>query len=338
MAITTTPTFVFNFKRDPDEVRDLYIAFIQSGIARLEKHKDQISFVGTVGTIRLTTKETRELWHSSTVQIKAMVVEYSGEQYDEEIANLPVYYVSWQGTPDIGFEDDNLSFDVSMPDVIYAISPTANVTDTVGGVLVTITDKAGTTSEEIYDGATGPQGPQGIQGIQGIQGPKGDTGATGPQGEKGDKGDKGDTGAQGPKGDTGDTGPQGPQGIQGEQGIQGIQGEQGPQGEQGIQGEQGPKGDTGTAAGFGTPTISISTLAAGSSATASVSASGADTAKVFAFTLGVPKGDKGETGSTGPTGPGVPSGGTTGQFLVKKTNTNYDTEWVTVPYANGENF
>lgn len=34
----------------------------------------------------------------------------------------------------------------------------------------------------------------------------------------------------------------------------------------------------------------------------------------------------------------VPSGGTTGQFLVKKSNTNYDMEWITVPSANGVSF
>lgn len=37
-------------------------------------------------------------------------------------------------------------------------------------------------------------------------------------------------------------------------------------------------------------------------------------------------------------GVAVPSGGTTGQFLVKKSNTNYDMEWITVSSANGESF
>lgn len=47
-----------------------------------------------------------------------------------------------------------------------------------------------------------------------------------------------------------------------------------------------------------------------------------------------PKGDKGDTGPQGPTGPtgpqgeGVPTGGTTGQVLSKKTNSDYDTNWV----------
>ena len=109
-------------------------------------------------------------------------------------------------------------------------------------------------------------------------------------------------GPQGPKGDTGATGPQGPKGDTGATGAQGPQGEQGPQG---IQGEQGPQGPTGAAAGFGTPTATASTLAAGSNATVSVSASGGNTAKVFSFAFGIPKGDKGETGAAGPQGASV---------------------------------
>lgn len=39
-------------------------------------------------------------------------------------------------------------------------------------------------------------------------------------------------------------------------------------------------------------------------------------------------------GKTGPQGPGVAAGGTTGQVLVKKSNTNYDTEWSNpLPYV-----
>lgn len=47
-----------------------------------------------------------------------------------------------------------------------------------------------------------------------------------------------------------------------------------------------------------------------------------------------PKGDQGDPGPTGadgpqgPVGEGVPVGGTTGQVLAKKTNSDYDTEWV----------
>lgn len=53
---------------------------------------------------------------------------------------------------------------------------------------------------------------------------------------------------------------------------------------------KGDKGDTGTAAGFGTPTASASVLPVGSTPTASVTASGSDTSKVFAFSFGIPAG------------------------------------------------
>lgn len=85
-----------------------------------------------------------------------------------------------------------------------AVSPTAKVTDTADGAVITITDVNGTTTVTIKDGAAGAQGPKGD---------KGDTGAQGKQGEQGEKGEKGDTGAQGAKGDKGDTGAAGKDGV-----------------------------------------------------------------------------------------------------------------------------
>ena len=85
-------------------------------------------------------------------------------------------------------------------------------------------------------------------------------------------------GAQGP---TGPTGPMGPTGATGPTGPQGPTGPTGP---------TGPQGPTGAAAGFGTPVASATGLPVGSTPTASVSASGADTAKVFAFEFGIPAG------------------------------------------------
>jgi hypothetical protein len=98
---------------------------------------------------------------------------------------------------------------------------------------------------------------------------------------------------QGPKGDKGD---QGIQGIQGIQGPKGLDGPAGPAGIQGVKGDKGDKGDAGldgAAAGFGVPTATA--LAAGVAPT--VTATGPDTAKVFAF--GIPKGDKGDKGDKG---------------------------------------
>lgn len=84
-------------------------------------------------------------------------------------------------------------------------------------------------------------------------------------------------------------GDEGPQGPVGETGPQGPTGETGPEGPQGPQGDQGITGPEG------------------------------------------PQGPEGETGPQGPTGeqgPGVAEGGATGQVLAKKSDNDYDTEWV----------
>lgn len=183
--------------------------------------------------------------------------------------------------------------------------------------------------------------PRGFDGAAGAQGPRGLTGAQGP------------VGATGPAGQSGQEGPAGPQGIQGPQGpagapfliykvyptvdemnagfeTDGIQegqlvgisqetgGEQGGylyikgakeyqfffdinkiDGIQGPQGEQGPQGAQGA------------------------------------------QGPAGKDGQTGPAGPqgengvGVPVGGTTGQFLAKASDADYDTVWQDAPSGSG---
>lgn len=77
----------------------------------------------------------------------------------------------------------------------------------------------------------------------------------------------------------------------------------------GPKGDTGAKGDTGTAAGFGNATATVDANVGTPSVT--VSTSGPDTAKVFAFTFKNLKGvkgdagDKGDTGATGPQGIGI---------------------------------
>ena len=103
------------------------------------------------------------------------------------------------------------------------------------------------------------------------------------------KGDKGDQGEQGPKGNTGG---RGPRGLQGEQGI------------------QGPKGDTGA-----TPNITIgtvTTLAAGSDATASITGNTPN----LTLNLGIPKGEKGDKGESGGGTTITPSEGLNGMVSV----------------------
>ena len=91
-------------------------------------------------------------------------------------------------------------------------------------------------------------------------------------------------------------------------------------------GPEGPQGETGASAGFGTPTATVDSSTGTPSVT--VTASGPDTAKVFAFAFHNLKGAKGEDGQPGAAGQGVPTGGTAGQVLAKRSGTNYDTEWV----------
>lgn len=66
-------------------------------------------------------------------------------------------------------------------------------------------------------------------------------------------------------------------------------------GTDGKDGEPGTPGEDGTPAGFGTPTANATTLETGSNATVSITASGEDTAKVFTFEFGIPKGERGDS-------------------------------------------
>ena len=75
----------------------------------------------------------------------------------------------------------------------------------------------------------------------------------------------------------------------------GPQGETGPQGPVGPQGPQGNTGADGSPAGFGSITATAQTLVPGSSATATVVASGPDNEKSFAFTFGIPRGQDGSS-------------------------------------------
>ena len=77
--------------------------------------------------------------------------------------------------------------------------------------------------------------------------------------------------------------------------------------ETGVQNEQvgpeGPAGPTGAAAGFGTPTATVDANVG--TPAVEITATGDDTAKVFAFAFSNLKGEPGVTGATGATGASV---------------------------------
>ena len=94
-----------------------------------------------------------------------------------------------------------------------------------------------------------------------------------------------------------------------------------PQGDKGDQGERGERGLEGTAAGFGTPTATASQLQPNASPTVSVTANGSNTAKVFNFAFGIPKGAKGDKGDTGETGAAAGFGTPTASATAKLPGT-----------------
>lgn len=95
-------------------------------------------------------------------------------------------------------------------------------------------------------------------------------------------------------------------GPKGDTGNTGATGATGATGSQGLQGDVGPQGTQGIQG------LNGSTGATG------------------------PAGSTGATGTTGATGAGVPIGGTTGQFLKKNTNTDYDSTWATLSAGSGD--
>lgn len=200
-----------------------------------------------------------------------------------------------------------------------------------------------------------------LKGPQGIAGPPGSTGPQGPQGATGSTGSTGPQGPQGPKGDQGTAGTAGTAGAAGEKWFTGAGAPSGSLAGS-VTGDwyldsangdyyektgastwtlrgnlKGPQGNTGTTGTAGTPGEKwFSGSGAPPTGTGIVGDwfLRTDTGDYYektgtsTWTLrGNLTGPQGATGNTGSTGAGVPTGGTTGQSLIKQSGTNYDTAW-----------
>ena len=144
-----------------------------------------------------------------------------------------------------------------------------------------------------------------------------------PKGDKGDPGPQGIAGRQGESGYTPYVGSNGNWFINGEDTGKPARGERGEKGSQGERGETGPQGKSGTAAGFGTPTVVAKQFPAGSKPAVAISTGGLNSAKIFNFEFGIPKGDKGDTGPQGVPGPRGQSGVT----FTPSVNARGDLSW-----------
>lgn len=210
-------------------------------------------------------------------------------------------------------------------------------------------------------GATGPQGPQGLQGETGLQGPIGPMGPVGPQGQKGDKGDTGEgtlwwstTGEFDPvetimniptariisfdveRTRTVKAGDYVILNSSNLYEVIQITTYQGTEVAQSIM-VATLNGDFPPYQFAAQASIGTNDPTKAPTATATVSEHGLQ--RTFNFVFNNIKGQKGDTGAQGPTGAtgatgakgergiGIPDGGTTGQMLYKKSNTNYDFGW-----------
>jgi collagen type VII alpha len=229
---------------------------------------------------------------------------------------------------------------------------------------------AGVQGDTGLQGATGQTGPTGQQGVMGMTGPEGETG---PQGETGPTGNTGLQGATGLQGDTGSQGYTGPTGVQGITGPTGAGflttstelwgwGPVAPGYTGIIRIAPGLAYVSGSSIIISSPTtmshyikatVSDYNILTGDINFIVISFTGSNIfdPELYKVALNGLDGAPGPTGAIGITGPagatglagqGVPTGGNTGDILVKTSATNYDASWQQIfdmvplaPYFSG---
>ena len=165
-------------------------------------------------------------------------------------------------------------------------------------------------------GTSGINGTSGTDGADGANGLPGNDGAAGTSGTDGNDGAAGNDGADGTSGTDGNDGAAGNDGADGTSGTDGNDGAAGNDGADGTSGTDGAAGNDGADGTSGTD--------------------GNDGADGTSGTDGNDGAD-GTSGTSGTSGPGVPSGGATGETLVKIDGTDYNTQWATAASGSGVN-
>lgn len=221
------------------------------------------------------------------------------------------------------------------------ISPTIAVSSIAGGHRITVTDENGTRTFDVMDGTDGTDGTdgKGIVSIEktstsGLEDTYTITYTTGApttfivtNGQDGAPGRDGTDGTNGRDGTDGTDGTTFTPAVSSEGVISWTNdgNKQNPspvniKGPAGTDGQNGQNGTDGVS-----PVVTITNITGGHQVTIT------DTDHPGGQTFDVMDGTDGQTGQTGPAGPGVASGGAQGQMLVKKSGTDYDTEWANQP-------
>ena len=238
------------------------------------------------------------------------------------------------------------------------VSPTASVQRVEGGAEITVTDEFGTTTAKVNDGADGLVGRDGVDGVS----PTASVTQVNPNTVRFDVTDKNGTTSATLTGEAGQDGVDGisptatvtqtPTGatvsITDKNGTTTANLTNGSNGSNGVDGVSPSATVTQTDTGAtvtitdhnGTTTANLTNGQRGSDGSDGYSPSASVTQTDSGATINIT--DKNGTttasvtnGAKGDTGEGVPAGGDQGQILRKKSNTDYDTEWVTPDVAEG---
>ena len=331
---------------DPEGEQHEDLAWMRNGTLLWQVRTVDTAIAGT-GDVRVSFTDTDEDTVLKTAHAAIVVLELTDA--DDEI---PTQLANWMAQAGItltelrqsmvAIEQMEASTDKAA-DAAHAAADRLNDMD----VIVT-TLSAGTSATVDLTDVDGharltlgiPRGADGNDGANGADGRDGTDGANGTNGQDGQDGQDGADGQDGVSPSVSVTTITGghqvsitdANGTTTFDVMDGADGEDGEDGADGNDGSNGSDGQDGVS-----PTVTVTEITGGHTVTIT-DADGDHSFNVMDGADGQDgqdgadgqdgqDGAAGADGQTGPAGPGVPSGGTTGQVLKKKSGTDYDTEW-----------